>query len=314
MWQVNILPILKKARYFLAILAFLVLVIGVIFTKGPKTDNRGNQLSQSFARQEQLEKLNRDGDSDGLKDWEELIFRTDSKNPDTDGDGAKDGEEIAMNRDPLVKGPKDQMATSTEAANSPYLLPNNLTGQLAEKFGISVIAPRLAGSQRPLDMEAIGNQIADEIIPSATRQNYFTEKDITISKDDSPAALRAYDKATDDILTSSFSKLHKHPLGIFSEALQTDDLSKVVALDPYLTAYDELIKKNKILIAPSSAASVHLRYLNILATQREAIRKMRGARGDVLNAVVGAQEFVSTLQEINSIVQEFKKIIERLSS
>ena len=46
--------------------------------------------------------LAKDGDSDGLKDWEEQLWKTDPYNPDTDGDGLNDGEEVLQfNSNPL---------------------------------------------------------------------------------------------------------------------------------------------------------------------------------------------------------------------
>lgn len=57
-----------------------------------------------------------DRDNDGLKDWEESIFKTDPDKPDTDGDGTIDGEEITQNRDPLVAGPLDPAVSSNAAS------------------------------------------------------------------------------------------------------------------------------------------------------------------------------------------------------
>lgn len=309
-WLGFIWPSSQKARWILAVLVLLVIVWVVISNTSRRVKQTKKPDNASLLlREEQLKKLNQDTDKDGLKDWEEAIYRTDPAKADTDGDGAKDGDEIAMSRDPLIKGPKDQMATSTdEIANSPYLLPNNLTGLLAEKFGVNIIVPRLAGSQRPLDLEEIGNQIADETLPDLQAKNYyFQEKDITTSQDNSRAAILAYDKTTDEILLSAFHVLQKHPLVIFSEALRADDLSKVGALDPYLKAYDAVLEKTKKLSVPFSITSVHLQYLNALAAQREAVRKMRGAESDILKAVVGAREFSQEASVFNLLAQELQK-------
>lgn len=48
---------------------------------------------------------NKDSDSDGLTDFEEInIYHTDPLNPDTDGDGFKDGDEVRYNYDPNKAG------------------------------------------------------------------------------------------------------------------------------------------------------------------------------------------------------------------
>lgn len=311
------IPASKKARVFLAILALLVIGWIVFSNKShPAQQAKKPDSTSLLAREEQIKKLAQDTDKDGLKDWEEALYRTDPAKADTDGDGAKDGDEIAMSRDPLKAGKKladgtwsDKVVAPTdEITNSPYLLPNNLTGLLAEKFGVNVIVPKLSGSQRPLDLEGIGNQIADETVPdSAGLGVYFQKKDVVVSQDDSPAAIRTYDKETDEILIAAFRGLQKNPLIIFSEALQADDLSKVATLDSYLRAYDVTLEKTKNLSVPPSVTSTHLRYLNALAALREAVRKMRTAETDVLKAVVGAREFSNAASTLTLLAKDFQK-------
>src|SRR3990167_6963602 len=57
--------------------------------------------------------LAKDGDSDGLKDWEEQLWKTDPYNPDTDGDGTGDGQEIKLGRNPVLAGPNDKFDSET---------------------------------------------------------------------------------------------------------------------------------------------------------------------------------------------------------
>jgi hypothetical protein len=54
--------------------------------------------------EDETESLTKDSDTDGLPDWQEDIYDTDSTNPDTDGDGFTDGNEVANGYDPLHKG------------------------------------------------------------------------------------------------------------------------------------------------------------------------------------------------------------------
>lgn len=44
-----------------------------------------------------------DSDNDGLRDWEEVLWKTDPQNPDTDRDGISDGEEANINREIFVE-------------------------------------------------------------------------------------------------------------------------------------------------------------------------------------------------------------------
>ena len=64
------------------------------------------------------ETLSKDSDNDGLKDWEEALWKTDAHNPDTDGDGTTDNHEILAKRDPRKPGPDDEITIpSTDSIN-----------------------------------------------------------------------------------------------------------------------------------------------------------------------------------------------------
>ena len=71
----------------------------------PQIAGNNNQKEQGAALDASL--TLKDTDQDGLKDWEEALWKTNPKNPDTDGDGTSDGEEVNSGRDPNKKGPDD---------------------------------------------------------------------------------------------------------------------------------------------------------------------------------------------------------------
>lgn len=49
-----------------------------------------------------------DTDGDGLKDWEEVLWKTDPNNSDTNGNGIPDGEEVNLGKNPLTSLPFDE--------------------------------------------------------------------------------------------------------------------------------------------------------------------------------------------------------------
>lgn len=309
-WLGFIWPVSKKARFFLALLALLVIGWALFSNKSRPAEQAKKSNSRALlAREEQIKKLSQDTDKDGLKDWEEAIYHTDPNNPDTDGDGTKDGDEIAMSRDPLKAGKKladgtwsDKVVAPTdEITNSPYLLPNNLTGLLAEKFGVDVIVPKLSGSQRPLDLEGIGNQIANETLQSPAQQNYFTEKDVKVTQDNSEAALAKYGRDMTDA-ASVFSGITRSPLEIFADVLQRDDFSSLNKLDPYLAGYDKMLDRLAKIQTPPQLISFHASYINLVARQKDAVRKIRGAEKDIVAAIIGAQDFAANFNEVQTLM------------
>lgn len=304
----------RKAGFLLAV--FLLLVVGgigavAVFRRAPKP-----QPAQKFAlRDDQIQRLNQDSDNDGLKDWEELIYHTDPHNPDTDGDGTPDGEEIKQGRNPLVPNtakvgepPNDKLAAPLSIKNSPYLADDNLTGQLAQKFNMSVVIPKLLDPSRQVDIQTVAAQIANSSAPSFSPVVYTTEKDIKTKSDNSVAAFHQYNTDKDAILLASFQNLSKPAIQIFADALQVDDLSAMKKLDVYLRAYDTVLPKIKNMIVPSQAVSLHVQHLNTIATQRDAIFKMRNAEVDIVQAISGAQEFAAAVNDIQTLAKEFQKL------
>jgi len=76
-----------------------------------------------------------DSDSDGLRDWEEVLWGTDPNNADSDGDGATDGEEVNANRHPGIAGPNDILSVEPEkTAESGFAEPSNYTDAFSREL------------------------------------------------------------------------------------------------------------------------------------------------------------------------------------
>src|SRR3989344_3970213 len=126
-------PKSSLAKGVFAVFAFAAFFAGTVFIFGRQTPEEKLQAQiekvvpltdeEKILVAQKLQELSRDSDQDGLKDWEEIIYRTDASNADTDGDGTKDGEEIKQNRNPLVKGPND----AGEQARQEELVPITIT-------------------------------------------------------------------------------------------------------------------------------------------------------------------------------------------
>ena len=304
----------RKARVVLAVLV-LAGILGIIsiFSRFPQRSVRTKDRPELKTREEQLQKLKQDSDNDGLRDWEEAIFKTDPQKADTDGDGTIDGEEIALNRDPLLKGPDSTLATSTlSTATTTRSFARNFTTQLAEKFGQRFLVPRLVRPDAPVDLEALSATLAEEIssVPFAAIPRVKYEE-LTLSPDIGKESLASYRRAL-DLAVAPFKKFENTPeILIFAAAMRDEDFSRLAALDPYLKTFAAVLPKLKKIAVPSNVALLHLDYLNAGERQHEAVKLMRRAGEDMVGAVAGAKEYVKTAQDLAAIVrklqQEFQK-------
>src|SRR3989338_5773509 len=126
---------------------FLLVFILLIFAGWFYFSDYKNKQIQYIAEQEksplavvleQTSQLDADSDADGLKDWEELLWKTDPNKEDTDGDGINDNEEITLNRNPLKAGPNDKISEKEDLVAQEKAVSdsnqNTLTAAYARKF------------------------------------------------------------------------------------------------------------------------------------------------------------------------------------
>lgn len=302
----------RKARFILAVLAFLIILIIVLVLFSKKTEPPIKNIVNNgqITRETQLARLNQDSDGDGLKDWEEEIYGTDPRKADTDGDKTPDGEEIKLGRDPLKPGPNDKIpGPAAEKKETSAKSENNLTQKIIDKFNEKFILPRLEDPSALIDNTRLSREVLKDLPADILSSDYFTEKDITILKSDSPENFIDYLGGFNAAVSDSFGNLDRPEIMIFSEALQAEDLSRLSILDIYLSAYKTALAKLKNLPVPPAFASLHLAYLNATRRQQAAVEKMRRAESDVIRGTYGAQEYIAANNEVAAIEQKLQKTL-----
>ena len=304
----------KAVLSLLVLLSVIVLFFIASSRKKQVITQRGTfTIADSTAREGELKKLQQDSDGDGLRDWEETIYRTDPYNPDTDGDGTPDGEEVRQGRDPLKANtakpgaePNDLIATSTPLQESAGQ-DENLTRALAVEFGKQMIARRIANPDVPFNSEAIAQDLVGGVVGSASNaiQYSLTKKDIVIGSDDSKEAVQRYRKEASHIILGGFQYLTKDEVIIFSEVLASQDYEQIKKLDPYISAYGSVIPQLKKLPVPPQIAPLHLEYLNLAIAEESAVRKMRATQGDPISAIIGARQYIEIQKQFIPLLKRF---------
>lgn len=231
-----------------------------------------------------------DTDSDGLHDWEETLWGTDPKNPDTDGDGALDGEEVVANRNPRIAGPDDALGVEAELA-AEYNA-TNTTDRVARDFFGQYVALKQQGV--PLTKETQTQLVASvtDAIPNVANEDAYAIADLTLISDDSGKSVQQYGNTIGDILARHTPKSSAHELDIFAQALQAEDESLLLGLDPIIEGYAGVIEEMAVMPVPVSGAKAHVSFLNELVRMHMVISKMRSVYDDPMQtlAVMGEYE------------------------
>ena len=312
------------------ILAIALIIGGLVFVL--KYSDKESLLGTKY--EENL----KDSDNDGLKDWEEELYKTDPHNPDTDGDGYLDGEEVNSGHNPLVKAPGDKLSfyplplgdkyNITKKVLSEEVIGYMLDSYLAQKgeyindhpginspetfaalikqSTIETMSRWAVGDIYPALLEKAEKTIAE--IPEIFNVN-ITDGDIKISENNSPEAIKLYLSQISSIYNSETFFLQEQSLKILEYALQAQDFSQI---DKLIKTNDEKIETMKEIITPSSWKENHKQRLKYTILLRNIFVSLRNFQNDPLKSYIALQEFEQFAEKWNSLVEETKNLAKNL--
>lgn len=305
----GMLPGKRKTGLFLVVLVLVMALIAILLWFRREEPKPGNLAARPVVlRQDQLEKLNRDDDEDGLKNWEEAIYRTDPRKKDSDGDGTDDGMEVAQGRDPLIPGPNDRIVSNPEQQKKTSTGPN-LTSEFTETFLREPIAQIIAGQRPEIDtvsVEAYTQRLMNRSVLSPERM--FTEKDLKKTSANDLNSLRQYLRAFDTAWQPLKSR-GENEIDVTAEAFQKQEYEGLKILDDYGAAYQKTIEDMKDISVPTSFGAFHIIVLNYLEKFKMSAKIMRNAESDPMLAMLAINERIKVQEEFKTYMQGFKKQI-----
>jgi len=295
----SILP--NKKIVILAIFALLILTVGFFrLGYGDKYLSKdillkaGNNLT---AVDKTIESLSKDTDNDGLKDWEEALWKTDVNNSDTDGDGTTDGEEVKTGRDPLKLGPDDKLeervyssgqnlSQGTGVSRSTSTV--NLTELFAKNLGLQTsneINPLSADNQ---DLLSRANSSTEKLLKDfiASFSPVLSESEFNVSSDNSKTAIEKYNKELEKIFYEiPYPK--KIEGEVFIEISKTNNISLA---DPYIDYYKKNIERMKQVTVPSSFINDHKQWVESLTASLRVSESIKEIERDPFRTIIAIQE------------------------
>jgi hypothetical protein len=243
--------------------------------------------------------ISEDTDNDGLKDWEEIILKTDPKNEDTDGDGTSDGEETNTGRNPLVPAPNDTANTtpSTELAGSStdtLSKTDTLAFQLFEGY-------MNLKEQRYLNTPIETNFISGLIQKTTPEISFtpYTESQLTISQTATPATY--YQQ-----LQTAWAPLFlvtEDELITFTNLIETKNTAGLTKLKKAEEHYQSAIANLRALPTPTGATSIQLDLVNALGYFTEVLRMMTESYTDPLVSLVAVKGYTEGESQITLAVE-----------
>ncbi len=296
----------------------LLIIVGLGFLASQP--NRANYENKSILSVENLSKkiqtsainqiTNKDSDNDGLKDWEEGLWGTDSNNPDTDGDNTSDGDEIDGNRNPLVAGPDDDIVSTVKKENTftdtdEY---NELT--TTEKFARGVfgsyLSKRVSGA--PLSDKEKNDLIysaEQNIFNLITQAKQYTVSDLLISGDISETSSKNYGNMFGEVIIRYPFKTG-NVLEIFNSSIETDNLEEIKKIDFIIDNYKNILKDILTIPVPNDVVEEHLIVVQNIASITVSIENMRVIYSDPMRAIIGLGKYKQDVLSLTEALQDIQ--------
>ncbi len=236
-----------------------------------------------------------DSDGDNLKDWEEVLWRTDPRKADTDLDGTSDGQEVKEGRNPTVKGPKDKISENPFTQNQDGLKnapPLTITDKFARDVFDQYMTAKQANGGTPLttdEQRTIVLKMLDASDDVLAKIEY-SRTDLNIAKNSSSETIRAYGNELGRII-HTYSITAKDEGIILRDSIKDNDPELVKQLDPIIKSYQNLLSNFLKARIPANAVFIHLTLINSFSDIITTVQGMRNIYTDPIATLQGAGHF-----------------------
>ncbi len=259
----------------------------------------------------------KDTDGDGLKDWEEPIYKTDPDNPDTDKDGTNDGEEIVKGRDPLKPGP-DDLPAKPERAHPPEeeLDENNFTESLGRQFYEDYVRLKLADPNAQIDTKQAAERTVANFFETYNPQSIefprVNPSDIRVTNDNSKEAITRY-LAAISAVGQKYIADTQDPRLLFASIVQRDTYaSQLSRFDPLIKNYEMAYENYRATPVPSLWKEEHERILNLTLKVKTILEIFRNADRDMMKAMVAAPHYQDVINEDQKLREDMALRFQKL--
>jgi hypothetical protein len=229
----------------------------------------------------------KDRDADGLKDWEEELWKTDPDNTDSDKDGTNDFEEIRLGRDPLIKGPDDKLdPESVKNKINPTIESDlNETEKFSRELFSRYISAKQNGDIMDGDYEGLLNSYREKNSSETTTIVY--KKEDLKKVDSNSTSIKSYGNTLGKIIKEKSNKYPKNELVLLDEIIKNDPgtTAEFKEFADMAKRYGEIKEEMLKMEVPSSILDKHTEIINILGIMEVSTESMQFAFSDPVKTI-----------------------------
>ncbi|OGG67667.1 hypothetical protein A3H77_00235 [Candidatus Kaiserbacteria bacterium RIFCSPLOWO2_02_FULL_56_11] len=299
---------IKNWRILAALLLAGGLVAGAYLTA---VSTAHPPLAAASTETELLEAIaTKDSDGDGLPDWEEYLYGTDSNKIDTRGLGLPDGEAVARGLivpEVVVDLPPpsgSQSAVSDLGVPSPA--PGSLTAAFARNFFALYLSAKQqkGGALSEEDTAAIAKQAVSQLSGSiATTPEFKTMNDLAVAGT-GPEALRAFAALAEAVLTAHTIDAAQSELLYLGDIIHEGDASAIPHLLAIAEGYRKIAAGLSVLPVPQELAGSVLAFVNAMARIGTIASDFARVEGDPLSTMLALSQYPETVLALGNALIE----------
>jgi len=259
---------------------------------------------------------NEDTDGDGLKNWEEILWKTNPDEDDSDDDGMSDGEEITEGRDPTIKRAllaggawSDTFKKPEEvlAQNPSSDAPKTMTEKLARDFVTSYFATKSAAGGEDLNAptkDALINALSHTVDEgTAAYRDVYVKKDVRISE---KADSKTYLNHLGSMFAVNFKEIEGMEVQMVVSIAQSGNFAELYKIDAYLAAYKKTVAFLLNELVPPAYVELHLMILNSMNTTGLAVEDLKLIEKDPARSLIGVQLYYREISRAGQFLRDLK--------
>jgi hypothetical protein len=276
---------------------FVIAVLIVTSTITYSNYQKKNNTSETPTQQKELianidlnQNTQTDSDGDGLLDWEEILWGTDSNNPDSDNDGTLDGEEVDNNRNPLISGPNDENIDFEDKIIKKIEDKSYKTDGLTNKIAVNFVETyfQLRGNEdlNDISKDQLINQITQETANSITLEDRYLN-------------IQTFDSSKNP------DKLIDYANNFFGSQADIINTINILAVNPNYAVQGEALSQLSLNIVnietPLTVAKDQLGLANQYHNLGQIVKNFQNEKDDPLAAMVNLRLYQETQNQIEII-------------
>ena len=238
-----------------------------------------------------VEILDIDSDGDGLKDWEETLWKLDPKNPDTDGDGIPDAEEVKKRIEEIDTEDQKEISNSKALEDESYSTDTE-TDTISKKLFAEYINLKQSGNFNEEAVIATVNNLVAEEIKNKKNIQYYSLKDIKTFPSENKALLKAYGNSFASVRTKYEKQYLDNPLVKKGETANMLDSKFLQGLIRISEIYKNMSVELSKISVPDDIVITHLEILNNYMAGADGLKEMSYMSTDPVMGMIGVKRYI----------------------